>query len=160
VKAKASAPRNQPVRIALEPADQTEVLHLIAELDAYQKPLYPPQSHHGIDVQALMQDNVVFAVVRDTHGNAVGCGAVVVGTEHGELKRMYVRPRHRGQGIARALLAFLEVEAAAKGCSLFMLETGVSQPEALALYERAGYSRRGPFADYLDDPLSVFLEKR
>jgi putative acetyltransferase len=39
------------------------------------------------------------------------------------------------------------------------LETGISQPDALRLYERAGYVRRGPFGNYGPDPLSVFMEK-
>jgi putative acetyltransferase len=41
-----------------------------------------------------------------------------------------------------------------------MLETGIRQPEALGLYEQAGYKRRGPFGDYAEDPLSVFMQKR
>ena len=40
-----------------------------------------------------------------------------------------------------------------------MLETGFLQPEALALYERHGYERCGPFGDYVDDPNSVFMRK-
>lgn len=148
------------MRIALEPPDRPEVVRLIDELDAYQKPLYPAESHHGIDIAALRQPNVLFAVVRSAEGAAIGCGAVVLGADYGEIKRMFVRPRHRGQGISKALLAFLEAEAVAKGCTLLMLETGVSQPEALGLYERAGYFRRGPFGNYAEDPLSVFMYKR
>jgi putative acetyltransferase len=41
-----------------------------------------------------------------------------------------------------------------------VLETGPDQPEALGLYERYGFARRGPYGDYPDDPLSVFMEKR
>jgi putative acetyltransferase len=40
-----------------------------------------------------------------------------------------------------------------------MLETGYLQPEAIALYERLGYSRRGPFGLYTEDPNSVFMHK-
>jgi putative acetyltransferase len=40
-----------------------------------------------------------------------------------------------------------------------MLETGISQPEALAFYARAGYVNRGPFGGYPDDPFSMFMEK-
>jgi putative acetyltransferase len=148
------------MHIALERPDQPEVVSLVEELDAYQKPLYPPESHHGIDIESLGQPNVLFAVVRNTEGRAVGCGAVVMSTEYGELKRMFVRPQHRGQGIAKALLAFLEAEAIAKGCTLLMLETGVSQPKALGLYERAGYVRCGPFGSYTNDPFSVFMHKQ
>jgi putative acetyltransferase len=147
------------MKIAIERPDQPDVRRLVDELDAYQKPLYPPESHHGIDIDALMQPNVVFAVARDDAGAAIGCGAVVLGDAWGELKRMYVRPAQRGGGVARALLSFLEARALERGCTLLRLETGVSQPEALAFYARAGYARRGPFGDYTDDPLSVFMEK-
>ena len=154
------------MRICFESPDQPEVLALIDELDAYQKPLYPAESHHGIDLDALRQPHVLFAVARDDEAPgapAVACGAVVLETAHGplygELKRMYTRPSHRGRGIARALLSMLEGEAAARGCTRFALETGYLQPEAIGLYERHGYARCEPFGDYLPDPNSVFMRK-
>ena len=147
------------MRIALERPDQPEVVRLIAELDAYQGVLYPPESNHGIDIAALGELNVLFAVARDAGGEAIACGAVVMEPAFGELKRMYVRPRLRGRGIARALLAFLEMEAVDKGCRLLVLETGVRQAEALGFYASSGYARRGPFANYADAPLSVFMQK-
>jgi putative acetyltransferase len=148
------------LQIALERARQPEVIELVDELDAYQSVLYPPESHHGIDMDALSQPNVLFAVLRGEEGGAMGCGAIVVGKDYGEIKRMFVRPHFRGRGAAKALLAFLEGEAARVGCTLLMLETGISQPEALALYARCGYARRGPFGDYWNDPLSVFMSKQ
>lgn len=147
------------MRIALEHPDRPGVVELIDELDAYQKPLYPPESHHGIDLAALAQPNVVFAVVRDDHGAAVGCGAVVILPDYGEVKRMYLRPAHRGNGLASTLLAFLAREAATRGCTRLMLETGVLQPEALAFYRREGFVPRSPFGPYIDDPQSVFMER-
>lgn len=147
------------MRIALESAKQPEVLALIEDLDAYQMPLYPAESHHGIDSAALSEPNVLFAVARDEQGHAVGCGAIVLETDYGELKRMFTRPSHRGRGVARSLLMFLEAEARARGCRQFMLETGYLQPEAIALYERSGYRRRGPFGSYPEDPNSVFMHK-
>jgi putative acetyltransferase len=146
-------------RIAFERPDQPEVVALIDELDAYQKPLYPPESHHGIAIDALMRPHVLFAVAR-VEGEAAGCGAVVLNDGWGELKRMFVRPGLRGQGIAQRILAFLESSAGERGLPLMRLETGISQPEALRLYERAGYVRRGPFGEYGPDPLSVFMEKQ
>ena len=84
---------------------------------------------------------------------------VTLGREFGELKRMYVSPRARGQGVAKKLLARLESEAIGAGCQWLNLETGPYQPEALALYASTGYARRGPFGDYKSDPLSVFMQK-
>jgi putative acetyltransferase len=146
------------VRIAGERPDQPDVVRLIDELDAYQKPLYPAESHHGIDIAALLQPGVVFAVARDA-GAAIGCGAVVLEDGWCELKRMYVRPAARGRGVAQQLLAFLESAAWARGARVARLETGCLQPDALRFYERAGYARRGPFGDYVLDPNSVFMEK-
>jgi putative acetyltransferase len=145
--------------INFESPDQPEVITLIAELDAYQDSLYPPESRHYLDLTALAQPDVLFAVARDDARRPIGCGAVVLYPEFGELKRMYVSPRGRGQGLGRKLLALLESKAIGSGCKLLMLETGPYQPEALALYASAGYERRGPFGDYTNDPLSVFMQK-
>ena len=145
--------------IKLEPPNQPEVVALIDLLDAYQLSLYPPESVYALDMNSLLQPNVLFAVARNIDGTAVGCGAIVVTPEYGELKRMFVHPSARGQGVAQRLLGMLETEALARGCRQFMLETGPSQPEAIGLYERLGYRVRGPYGDYRDDPLSVFMEK-
>ncbi|MDB5848074.1 MAG: family acetyltransferase [Rhodoferax sp.] len=148
------------MHIAIESPDQPEVIRLIAELDAYQDTLYPPESRHALDLASLKRPNVVFAVARHAEGQAIGCGAIVVHADYGELKRMYVHPRHRGAGVARKLLALLEATAASVGCRLCKLETGPCQPEALRLYASCGYARRGPFGNYANDPLSVFMQKR
>lgn len=148
------------VTVGLESPDQSEVIALIAELDAYQDSLYPPESRHALDLESLKQANVVFAVARDGSGQAVGCAALVLGSEFGEIKRLYVNPRGRGQGVARQLLALIESQAIGRDCKVLKLETGPYQPAALALYTSAGYQRRGPFADYRDDPLSVFMQKQ
>lgn len=147
------------MQIALESPDQPDVLRLINDLDAYQVPLYPLESHHGIDIDALRQPNVLFAVARTDTGEAVGCGAIVIEPKYGELKRMYVRPEQRNQGIAQRLLACLEAAARDRGCRAFALETGFRQPEAIRFYEQAGYVPCGPFGDYIDDPNSIFMRK-
>jgi putative acetyltransferase len=146
------------MELALESPDQPDVLRLIDELDAYQKPLYPEESHHGIDLDAMLDPSVAFAVAR-AGGAAIGCGAVVVIDGYAELKRMYVDPDRRGAGIGRALLQFLEREASTRGATVARLETGIHQHAAIAMYERAGYGHRGPFGAYTDDPVSVFMEK-
>jgi putative acetyltransferase len=148
------------LRVALEPVDQPDVVALIADLDAFQAPLYPAESNHLLDIDSLKQPNVIFVVARDTGGAALACGAVVLFDGYGELKRMYVRPEARGRGIAKTIIGHLERESARRSCHVLRLETGIRQPEALGLYARAGYERRGRYGDYPDDPLSVFMEKR
>jgi putative acetyltransferase len=148
------------MNIALESPDQPDVVELITELDRYQSALYPPESNHFVDIATLAQPGVLFAVARCSDGAAGACGAIVLGPDYGEIKRMYVHPRLRGQGVAKALLAFLETAARERGCTLLQLETGILQDEAIGLYKRCGYERRGPFGDYKEDPLSLFMAKR
>lgn len=147
------------MRIAFETPDQPAIHELIGELDSYLYSLYPAENVYALDVASLCHPSVLFAVVRDAAGDPIGCGAIVIKSEYGEVKRMYVRPQARGQGIAGRLIEALEAEAVRNGCRTFMLETGPTMPEALALYDRMGYRRRGPFGDYPDDPLSVFMHK-
>lgn len=145
--------------IAIERPDQADVIRLIEEPDAHQIPLYPIESHHGVDIGALCRPNVVFAVARSGDGRAVGCGAMVPGVAYGELKRMYVCPDSRGGGIGRALLAFLESHARAKGLKVVKLETGGRQSAAIGLYSRSGYVTCAPFGEYVEDSNSVFMSK-
>jgi putative acetyltransferase len=132
---------------------------LIEELDALMHSLYPAESNHLLDVETLRQPDVRF-LAATLAGEPVGCGAFVTRDGYIEIKRMFVLPRCRGLKIGRALLAELERRATAEGFEFARLETGISQPEALGLYERGGYRYRAPFGDYLEDPLSVFMEKR
>jgi putative acetyltransferase len=147
------------MRIAFETPDQPDVHELIGELDAHLYSLYPPENVYALDISSLLDSSVLFAVVRDVAGAAVGCGAIVMKPEYGEVKRMYVRPQARGRGLARRLMETLEAKAVEQGCRTFMLETGPTLSEALILYERLGYQHRGPFGDYPADPLSVFMQK-
>jgi putative acetyltransferase len=146
--------------ISQESPDQPDVIALIADLDAYQDTLYPAEARYALDLTSLMKSNVIFMVARDAQGLAIGCGAVFMTNFAGELKRMYVRPNNRGQGIARNVLIQLEESSLSAGCKELLLETGPYQHEALAFYSKQGYTRRGAFGDYPEHPLSVFMEKK
>lgn len=93
-------------------------------------------------------------------GRAVVCGAFrPVDAAVVEIKRIFVEPDARGRGIARRMLAELEVRACRMGYTTARLETGVRQPEAIRLYESAGYHRIENFGIYQGKPLSVCFEK-
>lgn len=145
--------------IAFETPDQPDVHALIAELDKYLYALYPAESVYALDLRSLLQPNIRFAVARDSAGAAIGCAAVVLTPEYGEIKRMYVRPHARGTGTAGGLIQLLEQTAASAGCTHMVLEAGPAQPEALAFYARSGFRQCGPYGDYPDDPYSVFMRK-
>jgi putative acetyltransferase len=149
-----------PASVEQESPRQPEVVRLVQAADAYAASLYPAESNHLLDIDALAAPEVKFFVAR-IEGRAVGCGALRVDAAgFGEIKRMYVDPAARGKKIGRTILARLEQEAAALALPCLRLETGVSQPEALALYRSAGYRDIPAFAPYRPDPLSVFMEKR
>ncbi|MGN6782706.1 MAG: GNAT family N-acetyltransferase [Marmoricola sp.] len=76
------------------------------------------------------------------------------GTSAVELKPMYVVPEERGRGLARLMLAHLEETARAAGADVVVLETGLRQPEAIALYASSGYTAIPGFGHYAGEPLS------
>lgn len=140
---------------------------MLDALDAYLGSLYAPEDNHILDVAALLAPDVDF-LVAELDGALVGCGATrrmpgeadTQGQPYGEVKRMFVLPAARGRRIAEQVLSMLEGRLMEAGLSLATLETGRDQHEAIRLYERCGYTRRGPFAGYPDNGLSVFYEKR
>jgi putative acetyltransferase len=93
-------------------------------------------------------------------GRPVACGALQpLGDGVGELKRMYVRPAYRRQGLSRLILAALEELAMQRGYHTLRLETGRYLAPALRLYQGAGYHPIPLFGEYVGNPRSVCLEK-
>ena len=154
--------------INTESPDQPEVRDMLARLDAYCASLYPSESNHLMDVASLMRGDVLFLVARGVDGAAGGCAGLVrhdaEGEDedegYGEIKRMFVDETKRGRGTGRKLMEHIAMFAAMSGLRVLKLETGIHQPDAIALYERFGFVRCGPFGDYRSDPLSVFMEKQ
>ncbi len=133
---------------------------MIEELEAHLEPLYPRESRHGYAVDKLIAENVAFFVIRDD-GVAAGCGGIkLVGTEYGELKRMYVRPQFRGRRFGGLLIDHLAAYARRHSVETLRLETGIHQLAAIALYERVGFTRIPPFGPYREDPVSRCYERR
>ena len=108
----------------------------------------PPTPARGAFVLAYAGDEVC------------GCGALrPIDEPMVELRRMFVRPAWRRQGVARALLQALEAEALRLGYATMRLETGSRQQPAIALYAACGFERIAPFGPYVGDPFSVCFEK-
>jgi putative acetyltransferase len=145
--------------IQIENPDQPALRALLAEADAFYGALYPPEHNHLLDVASLQRPGVAFHVAR-IDGSVAGFGAVVAQDGGwGEIKRMYVDPALRGQGIGRLILDALEDHARRTGIDRLRLETGIRQAAALSLYRAAGFQPRGPFGDYEANETSLFFEK-
>jgi putative acetyltransferase len=141
----------------LSPTARTLIEALNVELSGR----YPEEGacHFRLDPDEVAPGRGAF-LVASRMGKSIGCGAVRrIDDRTGELKRMYVCPEQRGRGVGGAILAALEVEARALGLSRLLLETGVRQTEAIALYRKAGFSDIAPFGEYVESPLSLCMAK-
>ena len=100
-------------------------------------------------------------LVAEVAGVPAGCGAWRVhGPGVAEVKRVYVEPAFRRQGLAQLLMAALEDGAVAAGHRSVVLNSGSEQPEALALYAALGYTPVPGYGVYADAPGAVFLGRQ
>ena len=152
------------VLISRERPGSPDASALIEELEAHLASRYPAESRHGFSVERLIDEGVELFVLR-VDGDATGCGGILFvqgpggDPDYGEIKRMFVRPGHRGEGLGRRMLEHLEAQARSRGIGLLRLETGIDQVEAIALYESMGFRRCPPFGPYREDPLSPCYER-
>ncbi|MBE7384692.1 MAG: GNAT family N-acetyltransferase [Leptolyngbya sp. SIO1E4] len=122
----------------------------------------PPESIHALDLDALRSPEITFWSAWE-EGELLGCGALKeLDASSGEIKSMRTAKAHRGQGIASQILEHIIQEAKRRAYDSLNLETGAMAEfaPARALYTRYGFEYRGPFAEYVDDPNSVFMTKR
>jgi GNAT superfamily N-acetyltransferase len=96
----------------------------------------------------VLPDGEFLVAVREDDGRLLASAGWRRHGDDAELKRMFTRAEARGQGLARRMLAAIEESARAAGCQRVILETGDKQPEAIALYESAGYERIEDFGYY------------
>jgi GNAT superfamily N-acetyltransferase len=151
------------MKVRIEPADPqgAAALALLAEAAREVHALYPefvvagapppgnaPTPPRGIYLLAWLDGEAVASAALRPLDEATG-----------EVRRLYVAPSARRAGLARALLARVEVEARGFGYRVLRLETGHRQPAALALYAACGWVRIEPFGPYRNDPTSVCFEK-
>jgi putative acetyltransferase len=150
------------VTIAIETPLQDDVRELVRQLNDYLNPLSPKEFQFQMTVEQMAGADTTLFVARDPSGRAVGMGALKVhAPDFGEVKRMYTVPDVRGQRVGSALLNAIVALAEAKGIGHLALETGDAPgfEPAQRLYQNAGFTRCGPFADYPDSKWSAFFEK-
>ncbi len=120
----------------------------------------PKGENDDLKPDELLPPTGRFLVVYDDDGSAIGCGAIRRRDDGAaEIKRMYVRAAARSRGISRVILRELEHSARTSGYRACVLETGLRQPEAIALYESSGYTRIANYGYYRDSELSVCYRK-
>jgi putative acetyltransferase len=147
----------------IRPDDLTgpEVRELLQEHLGNMRQLSPPESVHALDLDALRKPEITFWTVWSDN-ELLGCGALKeLNPTHGEIKSMRTCSAHRRKGVARAMLTHIMEEARKRSYVRLSLETGsmrAFQPAQL-LYATFGFTYCSPFADYIEDPNSVFMTR-
>jgi putative acetyltransferase len=121
----------------------------------------PPESIHALDIEELRQPEITFWTVRE-NGELLGCGALKeLDAQHAEIKSMRTSSLHLRKGVAKNLLKHILEEARRRGYSRLSLETGSMEAfePARKLYANFGFTYCEPFADYIEDPYSVFMTR-
>lgn len=139
-----------------------EIADLLREHLEDMREITPPESVHALDLEALRSTDITFWSAWEGD-ELLGCGALKkLDSSSGEVKSMRTANAHRRKGVASKILEHIIKEAKRRGFDRLNLETGAF-PEfapARALYLRYGFEYGKPFADYIDDPNSVFMTKK
>lgn len=151
------------ISVETESPSQPEAAQLLLEFSSDLANRYRDLSDDGLwafrpeEVTAV---RTAFVVAR-LDGKPAGCGALcLLEDDTAEIKRLFVVPEARGHGVAARILAKLEELARDFGYDGIRLETGVKQPESMALFGKAGYYRIPNFGRYIESSVSACFEKR
>ena len=149
------------MQIQLDNLSAPEVHALLAEHLRNMHELSPPQSVHALDVTSLREPGITFWTVW-SGAYLLGCGALKeLDARHGEIKSMRTAAAHRRKGVAKTMLEHIIGEAHRRNYDRLSLETGSMNAfePAQQLYASFGFTYCLPFADYRDDPNSLFMTK-
>ena len=150
------------MEIKVDDLNRHEVSQLLLEHLQSMREISPPESVHALDVDGLRKPEVTFWTAWED-GELLGCGALKeLDHEHGEIKSMRTSRAHLRKGVARRLLSHILEEASRRGYRRLSLETGSMKEfePAHRLYAACGFTFCGPFADYVEDPNSVFMTRK
>ena len=149
------------MRINTDDLKGPEIYALLQEHLESVKLYSPPESIHALDLEALRKPEITFWTAWEGV-ELLGCGALKeLDTRHGEVKSMKTASVHLRKGVAKALLKHILEEATRRGYERLSLETGSADAfePARRMYSGFGFKFCGPFADYVDDPYSVFMTR-
>jgi GNAT superfamily N-acetyltransferase len=146
------------IRILRTDSDNPDFRDLVRSLDKYLAIM--DGDEHAFYAQYNKLDKIKHTVVAYKDNEPAGIGALRPYSDNStEVKRMWVSPEHRNQGIAKAILSALEDWTKELGFSSCVLETGKRQKEAVQLYQKCGYTVIPNFGQYEGVENSVCMEK-
>ena len=152
---------NTAFEIKIDDLSGPEIAELLAEHLRCMAANSPPESRHALNLDGLRQPSVTFWSAWQDRALA-GCGALKeLDARHGEIKSMRTAAAHLRKGVGSFVLQHILSEAKRRGYRRLSLETG-SMPyfaPAHALYRKFEFKECVPFADYREDPNSLFLTR-
>ncbi|HAT1662596.1 TPA: GNAT family N-acetyltransferase [Raoultella ornithinolytica] len=146
--------------ITVEKSDpfSSESHRLIEMLSAELAAITGDNGKSNFTVEAMYEDKALWALAKNAHGDAIGCGAIRPLTPNiAELKRMF--SDRSVPGVGRALLAFLETSAKEMGYSELRLGTRHINQRAVNFYEKYGYIRIENYGPYRGRTEAVCFSK-
>ncbi|PHQ99907.1 MAG: GNAT family N-acetyltransferase [Marinosulfonomonas sp.] len=132
---------------------------LVEQSEVEMRAAFPPEEIFTYSPEQLWTPQASFYIAR-LDGRALGCVALLVEDDIGEIKRLFVHNDARGTGMGRKLMEQLEADARQAGVVLIRLETGHKLEAAVGLYTSLGYTLCAAYGDYPDIPSNIFMEKR
>ncbi|MCM3617494.1 GNAT family N-acetyltransferase [Sutcliffiella horikoshii] len=150
------------MKIKIDDVTHPNVIAFVEEHMRNLNLLSPPESNHYLDLGALRKPDVTFWSAWEGE-EVVGCGALKeLDAKTGEVKSMRTSSQHLRKGIGRQILRYIIQAANERGYQTLYLETGSMEAfyPAQKLYKSYGFDYCEPFADYVEDPNSVFMIKK
>ncbi len=147
------------VELVRTESSNTDFVELVKLLDEYLAE--KDGDEHFFYAQYNKIENIKYVVVAYQNGKPVGCGAIKKFDEYTvEIKRMFIRPDCRRQGIATKVLSELERWGAELSFNKCILETGIMQTEAIQVYSKNGYKMISNYGQYEGKENSICFEKK
>jgi putative acetyltransferase len=146
------------VVVSLGDPKHHEVILLLKESQNLLIKLFPLEDNYAFSIDELCAENVKFFVA-SFNKKIIGCGAISIKPDYGEIKSMFVDKSMRGNGVAQKILDQINLEAKKEKLKVLRLETGLKLEAAVRIYIRNGFSFCNCFGEYVENKTSIFMEK-
>ena len=146
------------VVVSLGDPKHHEVILLLKESQNLLIKLFPFEDNYAFSIDELCAENVKFFVA-SFNKKIIGCGAISIKPDYGEIKSMFVDKSMRGHGVAQKILDQINLEAKKEKLKVLRLETGLKLEAAVRIYIRNGFSFCNCFGEYVENKTSIFMEK-
>jgi GNAT superfamily N-acetyltransferase len=146
------------ISISIEDPRSKDAIILIDELSAELECITGNSGKGSFNIDDVCVEKAMFVIARNVKGEAIGCGSFrPINKDVAEIKRMYAK--HKGKGIGKQILKYLEEQAKKLGYARLWLETRIVNEQAVSFYKYNGYLRIQNYGKYVDKSEAICFEK-